>query len=153
MAFMRRDQRKSDQRVDSKVQLTLGPFYAADVAGTASTFGSLAYFNTATAVSLSTREMIMKAGGRIVGIALIADVDVTAGTLTARASIDGTAVAFQNGAVVLNTTDVKSKAIVVPYPDGLPFNAGQAIGANVVTVGMTPTTINIAMWVIVALDV
>jgi hypothetical protein len=135
-----------------KMNVTLGPFVAHDLAGTASTFLAHGYFNTATALSLSTREVKMSQAGRIVGMILATDADVTAGTLTGRASINGTAVAFNGGAVEMNTTLVQSDSSFVEFESGIPFVAGDTIGMNVNSVSMTPTTLNCVGYLVLALD-
>lgn len=156
MPFMRRNERKAADRLNkleaAKVQMTLGPYFFADVAGTASQFLLLPYFNTTTAVSLSAREVTMVKAGRIIGMAMVADTDVTAGTIVGRASIAGVATAFAAGICALSTTQPVSCSTFVEYEDGLAFTAGQKIGMNVNTTGMTPTTLNLTAWLTVALD-
>ncbi len=140
-------------RLDAvKMNVTLGPFVTNDVAGTASTFLSLAYFNTATALSLSTRETKMAQGGRIVGMMITTDADVTAGTIVGRASINGAAVTFNDSAVTLSTALPQSDTSFVEFEQGVAFKAGDTIGMNVNTTGMTPTTLNLTGWLVLALD-
>jgi hypothetical protein len=132
--------------------VSLGPFYINDLGGTGTTQATLGYFNTATALSRDTNNILISRAGRVVGLIMVSDAARTAGTATARVRIDGVGTTFDSGSVVLNGTETTSDSTFVAYGGGVAFTAGQTIGADVVTSGWTPTTANLQLYVIVMLE-
>lgn len=133
--------------------VTLGPFYINDLAGTATTQATLGFFNTATALSRNANaDVAIQAAAHVVGLFVSSDAARTAGTATARVRIAGSGTTFNSGAVVLNATDTQSDSSMVAHSSGLAVTAGQKVGCDVVTSGWTPTTADIACWVVVSYD-
>lgn len=128
---------------------TLGPFYINDLAGTATTQATLGYYNTATAVSRATNDIVMGRAGKVIGLIVVSDDARTAGTATARVRIAGSGTAFDSGSVVLDGTNTTSDSSFVAYSSGVTFTAGQTVGCEIVTSGWTPTTANLTVWVVV----
>ena len=96
--------------------------------------------------------MKMQTAGRIVGLILTSDVPRTAGTATARVRINGSGAAFNAGSVVLDATNTLSDSDFVPWASGNAFTAGQTIGADVVSSSWTPTTANLRIMLVVAMQ-
>lgn len=136
---------------DTYQTITLGPFYINDLPGTATTQATLGYYNTATALSRAGNDIRMDVAGRVVGLIVTSDAARTAGTATARVRIAGAGAAFNGGAVVLDATNTTSDSSFVAWGSGNAFTAGQTVGCDVVTSGFTPTTANLALWVVVML--
>lgn len=136
----------------TRYTFSVGPFFINDMAGTTTTQATLAYFNTATALSRDADDMKMQTAGRIVGLILTSDVPRTAGTATARVRIAGSGAAFNAGSVVLDATNTLSDSDFVAWSSGNAFTAGQLIGAEVTTSGWTPTTANLCIWLVVAMQ-
>jgi hypothetical protein len=132
--------------------VTLGPFYISDLAGTATEQATLGFFNTATALSRGTNDIKLNATARVVGLYLVSDAARTAGTATARVRIAGTGTTFSGGSVQLNGTDTTSDSDFVLHTSGLAVSVGQTVGCDVVTSGWTPTTADVACWVVVSYD-
>jgi hypothetical protein len=84
--------------------VSLGPFYINDLGGTGTTQATLGYFNTATALSRDTNNILISRAGRVVGLIMVSDAARTAGTATARVRIDGVGTTFDSGSVVLTGT-------------------------------------------------
>lgn len=134
---------------------TLGPWFIADIPGSATTQGALMYMNTTTAVSQGTGangDLYMPATGRVVGLFIITDNSRTAGTATARVRIAGTGTAFSSGTVQLNASTTVRNAGFVAFASGVAFTAGQSVGVDVVTSSYTPTTGNVLLYAVVTLD-
>ena len=136
----------------TSLTFTIGPFFINDMAGTATTQATLAYFNTATALSRNGNGVYMGRSGRIVGLVITSDAARTAGTATARVRINGTGAAFNGGNVVLDATNTTSNSRFVPWGSGNAFSLGDNIGAEVTTSGWTPITANFALWLVVMLQ-
>lgn len=102
------------------------------------------------ATVLTVTEYIMPFAGNIVGISLRSDLDRTAGTLTADATINGTVTGVQ---AVLNATTVNN-AHARNGRDNDAFTAGQRIGVKLTTASWTPITADIvvAVWVLVNME-
>jgi hypothetical protein len=137
---------------NSTITATFGPFFIADLPGTATTQAQSVFYNTSSASNIGNRDIRMPRAGRIVGLVVTSDDDRTAGTATVRARVDGVGAAFDGGSVVLNATDVARSSGLVAYASGVAFTAGQLIGCEVVTSGWTPTTANLSLFVIVQFE-
>lgn len=137
---------------EAYIDATFGPFFINDLPGTATTDAQVSFFNTGTAVSLSSRPPRMPRAGRVIAIYMISDDNRTAGTATAQVSLNGAGTAFNGGAVQLNGTDVNRDSGIVAYSSGVAFTAGQDVGLQVVTSGWTPTTANVTLWMTVRFE-
>jgi parallel beta-helix repeat protein len=139
----------------SHTQITLGPFYLNDVQGTAGPqVMSLGYFNTATAVSQDTANLLkVPAACKAVALLVVSDSDWTAGTADVYISVNGAAGTSINGNLVrLSTTNRETHYYATTHDSGLAFTAGQTIQLQVDTTGWTPTTANFTAWVTISLD-
>lgn len=134
--------------------MTFGPFVLNDVPGTSTVPMGLGYFNTTSAVSVDTANLVrMPAAGRVVGLALSSDADRTAGAATAYVKVNGAAGASINGsAVSLDGTNVSFDSVLVPHDSGLAAAASDTLQIEVDTSGWTPTTANLLAWLTVSLD-
>ena len=136
-----------------RIQVTLGPFYLNDVPAGATTQMNFGVFNTATALSQTGNEPIMRFAGEVVGIVLVSDANCTAGTATAQVRIGGVATAFNGGSVVIDTTSLVRDADFVAVGSGVAFTAANRIGLAVTTSGAwAPTTANFVGWMVAELD-
>lgn len=131
--------------------VTYGPYFLNDVPGTATTQAKLGVFNTTTAVSLSNNDIRAGRVSTVVGMAMISDASRATGSATARLRLSGVDTVFNSNACVLDgTLQEQVTSIVVSPSDGVAIaSGGTRIGVNIVTSGWTPTTANIAVWVIV----
>lgn len=134
------------------LDVTIGPFYCNDLAGTATAQATLGFFNTATALSRTGTDPYMPADGEVIGAWIVGDDARTAGTATVVVRVNGATFAFADGSCVLNATNTLQNAQIVGKGRGVPFNAGDSVGASVTTSGWTPTTANIAVWVVCRLE-
>jgi hypothetical protein len=133
------------------IDVTLGPFYINDIPANASTAASFGYFDTATTMSQNNTGIKIKRGGRLIGIMIIADTDITAGTATARIRISGTT--WSNLTSALDTFANPRSNSVFDSVAGSTFLFGQFIGANIVTsADFAPTTMNAQVSLILRLD-
>ncbi len=150
--FLRADGTWASQAVTPQLTFTIGPFFINDLPGTATTQAQLGYFNTASAVSLDNNEIEMGRAGEVVGLIIISDLARTAGNAVAGLNINGSPTAFDGGSAELSVFHLTSNSSFVAYGDGVPFAAGDTLGCGVQTTGWTPTTANVVVWVIVALE-
>lgn len=133
---------------------TFGPFFANDLAASATVDLTAAFFDAATTVLRSTPDIYLPVAGEIVGISAIADANRTGGTATVKAKIEGVTAAFSGGATcLLDGTNTRRHAIQVRDGDGAAFTAGQRASLEVVTASWGPTTANLSAWMIVRFDV
>lgn len=130
----------------------VGPFYINDLPGTATTQATLGYFNTATALSRNGNEIKMARSGYIVGALVTSDAARTAGTATVRVRISGADTALDAGSCALDATNTTSDSTIVASTLGVSFSSGQTIGANVTTSGWTPTTADLAVWLLIQIN-
>ena len=129
------------------VHATFGPFYANDLAASATVALTAGFFDTATALSRSTPDIYMPNSGEIVGIYVIADANRSAGTATINPTVNGVAQTFDGGAVCqLNGTNMRRHSILAALGDGEDFAAGERVALQVVTSGWAPITANLAAW-------
>ncbi len=137
--------------VDNRgIDFTFGPFFVNDVPANLSTPAGLPYFNTATALSQDTTGIRIWRAGRVVGIVISSDADVTAGTAVARIRITGTT--FSALTATLSTTNPRSNS-AFSVSSGSTFTTGSYIGANVVTSSdFAPITMNAQIYLILRLD-
>jgi hypothetical protein len=158
MPFLRRDGRVTERRLSdleaTKMSVSIGPLFAAAPAASTNVFLGRPIFTGATAVALTTRETRIDDAGRVVGLWVLSDANITAGTLTARPSIAGVAqVHVPFAGCVLSTTLPQSASSFVEFADGLPFAAGALLGMNILTnAGYLPITANITGGLVVAFD-
>jgi hypothetical protein len=136
----------------TQITFSVGPFFINDMAGTATTDATLAYFNTATALSRNANEVKMQTAGRIIGVFITSDAARTAGTATVAVEVNNVTQAFNAGAVVLNATNTTSNSSFVAYGSGVAFAAGNTIGCEVTTSGWTPTTANFRIQLVVMMQ-
>jgi hypothetical protein len=131
---------------------TLGPFFFADLTGTGTPELKLAFYDTTTASSVNTtRRIVMRIAGYVVGAFLVSDAARTNGSAILSVLVNGASQAFNGGAVQLNGTDTTADSGFI-YPDGgVAFSAGDDLGVQVTTSGWTPTTANVTAWLLVQL--
>lgn len=126
----------------------LGPFYINDLSGTATTQATPGFFNTSTALSRDTVEPTMPTDGEVLGGWMLNDDPRTAGTATLKVRVNGTAYDLGDGGCVLDGTNTDSAVVMVTTGRGVPFNAGDLVGPTVTTAAWTPTTANLAIWLV-----
>jgi hypothetical protein len=129
-----------------------GPFYINDLPASATTAASQGVFNTATAVSQTTRDPRMKTAGRVIGAWITSDDNRVTGTATVRVRVNGTGTDFASGAVQLNATDVNRSSAIVAYASGVAFAANTDVGLEVVSSSWSPTTANIVAFMMVQFE-
>lgn len=131
------------------VFLTIGPFFARDLAGTASTTAQLGFFTGAGTVAQNANKPTMPAAGEVIGALIVANDTRTAGTATVSVSVSGTTLTFAAGAVAIDATNTTADSGLVSVGAGVPFVAGDTLAPVVVTSGWTPTTADVSVWLIV----
>jgi hypothetical protein len=134
------------------ITATFGPYYINDLTGTGTSEATLGYFNTGTALSRTANAIKLQSAGAIIGMVVTSDDARTAGTATIRARINGTGADFASGAVALDGTNTISDSAFVAKANGVAFAAGDTIGAEAVTVGWTPITADLAVWIVVEIN-
>jgi hypothetical protein len=139
----------------SQPTTTLGPWFAEDLAGTASDRAmALQYMPTTTSVGQAGtsegNEFKMPKAGRVVGAFLNANAARTAGTATLRVSVAGTPAAFASAACVLDGT--VTTAISAWDDAGPTFTSGQVVRPTITTASWTPTTADVMAWLVVRFD-
>ena len=133
---------------------TFGPFFANDLAATATVDLTAAFFDAATTVLRSTPDIYLPVAGEIVGISAMTDANRTGGTATVKAKINGVTTAFSGGGTcVIDGTNTRRHAIQVRDGAGAAFTAGKRASLEVVTASWGPTTANMSAWLIVRFDV
>ena len=137
--------------VDNRgIDVTLGPFFINDIPANVSTPASLAYFNTATALSQDSTGIRIWRAGRLVGIVISTDADITAGTAVARIRISGTTYSAMSS--TLSTSNPRSNS-TFSVSAGTSFTTGSSLGANIVTsADFAPITANAQIYLILRLD-
>lgn len=131
----------------------VGPFFANDLAGTATTVLALGYYNTATALSMGTTDVRMGRAGTVIGLLITSDGARLTGSATGRIRINGTGTTFDSGTVAMEgASTATSDSRFVDIPSGLAFAGGDTLGVDIVTSGWTPTTANVSAWLYAAID-
>jgi hypothetical protein len=125
---------------------TIGPWYFANLPGTATSAFGLEFATAATAVTFVTEDRYMPLAGAVIAGWINSTEARTAGTAILHARKNGsvdTGVAF----ATLNATNTFRHSTY--SASGVSFAAGDQIGASVATVGWTPTTadVNVALLV------
>lgn len=132
----------------TEIDVTLGPFYIDDLAGTSAQQAQLGMFNAPTALSKTTTDLKIQKAGTIIGALIVSDDARTAGTATVKVRINGANTTFDGGSVVLDGTNTLSDSSFVAVSSGVAVVAGDTVGANVTTSGWTPTTANVSVWLV-----
>lgn len=130
------------------IDLTLGPFYANDLAASSDVEGQYGFFNTATAVSQSGNGQRITRSGKVVGVIATTDAARTGGTLTVRPRINGSG----NSGItaVIDGTNTTSNSTF--SQTGVSFSANDTIDVSFLTSSWGPTTADATAWLVLRLN-
>lgn len=131
--------------------VTLGPWYAFNVAGTATTTMLLKYLSGSTTVSSTATTIRAGRVGEIVGMFLVANDARTAGTAILKPTIGGSPSSFASDAVVLDgSTATQMTQFVAPGGGVAIASGGNQLGCQIVTSGFTPAaSVEMIAWMVV----
>jgi hypothetical protein len=130
----------------------LGPFLFPDLTGTGTPELKPIFYDTTTSSKVNTtRRFVMSHAGYVVGIHLMSDDARSAGTAIASVLVNGVSQAFNSDSVVLDGTNTTQNSDYVHPTAGVSFAADDQLSVRVTTSGWTPTTANVAAYLIVQL--
>jgi hypothetical protein len=109
-------------------------------------------FNAPTAMSKTAQDPLMARSGSIVGLILVLDAARITGTATGRVRVNGSGAAFDGGSVLIDDSPTITNSAFTTHAGGVAVSAGQTLGVEVTTSGWTPTTANVAAWVVYSCD-
>lgn len=133
--------------------VTLGPFYANDLAASATVDLQAGFFNAATTLSQSTMDVYMPLAGEIIGIFAMTDANRTAGNCIVGIKTGGVTQSFDGGAVcAIDSINTRRHSVMVATGDGEDFAAGGRVSLYATTSGWAPTTADLIAWITVRLD-
>lgn len=130
------------------IDVTIGPFYANDLAATSDVEGQYGFFNTATALSRSGNGQRITRAGKVVGVIATTDKARTGGTLTVRPRING--IGNSGITAVINGTNTTSNSTF--SQTGVSFSANATIDVSFLTSSWGPTTADATAWLVLRLD-
>jgi hypothetical protein len=131
---------------------TIGPFLFPDLTGTGTPELKPIFYDTTTTSKVNTtRRFPVERAGYVVGAYLMSDDARLTGTATLSVLVNGSSVAFNGGSVVLDGTNTTQDGEFVHPTAGAAFAAGDQLSVRVTTSGWTPTTANVAAYLIVQL--
>jgi hypothetical protein len=131
--------------------VTLGPWYAFDVAGSATTTMVLKYLASSTTVSSTASTIRAGKVGEIVGMILVANAARSGGTAILKPTIGGSPSSFASDAVVLDgSTTTQMTQYVAPGGGVAIPSGGNQLGCQIVTSGYTPAgSVEMIAWMVV----
>jgi hypothetical protein len=131
--------------------VTLGPWYAFNVAGTATTTMLLKYLSGSTTVSSTATTIRAGRVGEIVGMILVANDARVSGTAILKPTIGGSPSSFASDSVVLDgSTTTQMTQFVTPGGGVAIASGGNQLGCQIVTSGFTPAaSVEMIAWMVV----